>query len=113
MRFAHFFVKMALRAIRLQSKERWKVGCIVVNKAGRVISTGYNRRRSDDTILHAEVMALSKLTVADRYGAIVYCTWSPCKCCEQYMRDYGVSRVYYMGEYSLNLPVPQDLCTKF
>jgi len=112
-KLAYFFVKMALRAISWQSNEKHKLGCIVTNKVGRVLSTGYNKRYKNGHLIHAEVMALSKLTVEERYGAIVYCSWSPCKYCEQYMRDYGVSHVIYEQEYKGNRPAPHDLCEKF
>ena len=102
-------MKLLLWFLKLFSNGRWKVSCVVV-KAGRIISTGYNKRLGNGKVIHAEMMALSKLTADEIKGSIVYCTWSPCIDCERTMRKMGVSEVRYIEEYSLHKPA--DFCKK-
>lgn len=103
-------VKLLLKFLKLFSNGRWKVSCVVV-KAGRVLSTGYNKRIGNGKVVHAEMMALGKLSPSEIKGSVVYCTWSPCIDCERVMRKMGVSEVRYNEEYSLNKPA-QDLCRR-
>jgi deoxycytidylate deaminase len=103
-------IKILLKLLKLFSNGKWKVSCVVV-KAGGIISTGYNKRLGNGKVIHAEMMALSKLSADEVRGSIVYCTWSPCIDCERVMRNMSVSQVRYIEEYSLNKPA-KDLCKK-
>lgn len=58
----------------LKCSEYPKVG-VVVAKEGRVLSTGY---RGEKPKMHAERVALEKLSEADRIGATVFTTLEPC-----------------------------------
>lgn len=82
----------------LKSKEYPKVG-VVVAKDGKVLSTGF---RGETTNVHAERVALRKLSKDEIIGATVFTTLEPCielhdeqeiKSCTQLMIDSGVNEV--------------------
>lgn len=94
-------IKVLLKLISYKSNCRYKLGCIVFSRGG--ISIGWNTCH-DEMCIHAEVTALSVIPKELRENSTVYCSWSPCKDCEQYMRDNKIKQVYYFHTYSLNTP---------
>jgi diaminohydroxyphosphoribosylaminopyrimidine deaminase/5-amino-6-(5-phosphoribosylamino)uracil reductase len=71
------------------------VGCVIVDRAGKVIAEGAHRGPGTD---HAEVAALNKLK-GKAPGATLYCNLEPCNHhgrtppCAPVVRDAGVARV--------------------
>ena len=78
------------------------VGCIIVDKNGNVISTGYNEVNKDcDATRHAEIVSFKKLqdSVKD-YKEILktstlYVTCEPCIMCASAIKMMGVPFVVY------------------
>lgn len=95
-------IKVVLKLVSMRSNGTFKLGCLVT-KGYIPRSVGYNYTRNG-VCTHAEVSALQKLTPHTRQGSIVYCSWSPCADCEQYMRDNKIKHVYYSWVYPGNIP---------
>lgn len=83
------------------------VGCVIVNSAGSIISTGFTGEIIEEgTMRHAEDVALAKGTAAgtdfSQKGLILYATLEPCSirasgktpCCH-YIIDSGIKSVVY------------------
>ncbi len=92
------------RALALAAQARWlappnpAVGCVIVNRSGRVLGEGHTQRTGQ---AHAEVMALRDAASRghDVRGATVYVTLEPCAhhgrtgpCCDALV-EAGVGRV--------------------
>lgn len=74
------------------------IGCIIV-KDGKVIATGYNRRRTDcSTLAHAELIAIKKASkkLGDwrLEGCSMYVTLEPCQMCAGALVQSRIDRVY-------------------
>jgi len=73
------------------------VGCVIVDDAGRIVSTGFHRRCGGP---HAEVDALSAAGARAR-GATAIVTLEPCAHrgrtgpCAEALADAGIARVFY------------------
>jgi diaminohydroxyphosphoribosylaminopyrimidine deaminase/5-amino-6-(5-phosphoribosylamino)uracil reductase len=71
------------------------VGCVIVDRAGKVIAEGAHKGPGSD---HAEIVALNKLG-GKAPGATLYCSLEPCNHhgrtppCAPVVRDAGVARV--------------------
>lgn len=91
-----------------------KVGSVVLNKDGRILSVGYNglapkknvtgnfwldRDHRRNFMIHAEMNALSCISRYDNPYAI-YINLSPCTYCANLIASYGIKEVYYTDEYS-------------
>lgn len=103
----HLAKKAAIRGEHRQHK----VGAVIVNRAGNVISMGFNSYKSHPLMgplktLHAEVSAVTKVkNKQDLQGAEIFvyrgykdgknAMSKPCPICEGILRRYGVKRVYY------------------
>lgn len=115
-----FFMGLA-HAVAVRSHDiHTKVGCIIVNDEHHIIGTGYNGfpagmcdaalplNRPDaknpdadhkhNWMIHAELNALANCTVNPK-GSTVYLTIEPCHSCSMYMKQQGVGKVLYYGEY--------------
>lgn len=100
------------KAIALGSKcKKKKVGAVIVDQLGRIVSTGYNgspinstcecEDREDVTFvttLHAELNAIL-FTSKDIQGCSLYCTLSPCLHCAACIVQKGITKVYYLEVY--------------
>lgn len=80
---------------------RFKLGSFTT-RGWRITSTGCNTLHDDNTCTHAEVAAMNKIEPALRPLTVLYCSWSPCKACETYLRENGVSEMYYIMKYPGN-----------
>ena len=90
------------------SKDRTKVGCVIVGKNKEILSTGFNgfpkgvkefeiRKLPDFKLFftcHAEQNALD-LAKAPLDGAILFTTHFPCANCARSIIQNGISEVYY------------------
>ena len=90
-----------------------KVGCCILNKDGRILSTGYNgllpkvnmskrfwlnRDLRRKYIIHAEINALSRIKIEDE-PYILASTLLPCSTCALNIASYGIKKVIYKEEY--------------
>jgi len=93
-----------------------KVGAVVLNKDGRVLSTGYNgltqgknvlknfwlnRDKRRQYMIHAEVNALSCVTRYDN-PYLIYVTLLPCSYCANLIASYNIKEVYYTDHYDFD-----------
>ena len=75
-----------------------QVGCVILDAAGRMLADGWHRGAGT---AHAEVDALSKLTVEQTRGATAVVTLEPCNHtgltgpCSQALIDAGITQVFY------------------
>ena len=90
-------MKLAIEE-HLKCKEFPRVG-VVIAKGGELLSTGH---RGENKGVHAERIAIEKLTIDQIQGSIVFTTLEPCvvlhssqeiKCCAQLLIDSGVNEV--------------------
>ena len=74
------------------------VGCVVLNREGKVISTGYHKKYGAN---HAERDALSKLKAGDAEGGTLYVNLEPCSHygktppCTDIIIEHKLSKVIY------------------
>ena len=86
-----------------------KVGCCILNKEGRILSTGYNgllpkfkpnisfwknRDLRRKYIIHAEINALSRISINDN-PYLLAITLSPCSACATNIISYGIKKIVY------------------
>ena len=87
-----------------KSSCRYKVSCILVDKSGKVVATGYNHhgngRSMGKPTIHAEMDALSKVRkpssnltafIYRKNGKII----TPCKACQKLLDAYGIEVVWH------------------
>jgi dCMP deaminase len=111
---------MALAASSRSEDPHTKVGACILNKEGRVISTGYNglkkgfavkewmkkeenRPKKREIMIHAETNALSLIRKGEAESICL--TISPCFACAKDIVAHEIQRVFYIREY--------DQCNKF
>lgn len=107
------YLNMAEDLAQLSYAERAKVGCLIVNEGGQIVSQGYNGTPSgfdncceegDVTkpeVLHAESNAIAKCAKwgGSTDGATLYVTMSPCFECAKLIIQAGIRRVVYKNLY--------------
>ncbi len=114
-RFDAVYIKMADALAALSYAKRAKVGCLIVNPTGQIVSQGYNGtpagfcnacETADGTatrpeVLHAESNAISKCAKwgGSTDGATLYVTLSPCYECAKLIIQAGIRRVVYKEQY--------------
>ena len=120
-RLDNVYLDMAEALSKLSYAERAKVGCLIVNEGGQIVSQGYNGTPSgfdnccEDVmtdgdnahmitkheVLHAESNAISKCAKwgGSTDGATLYVTMSPCFECAKLIIQAGIKRVVYKELY--------------
>lgn len=107
------YMDMAIALSQLSYAERAKVGCIIVNKGGQIVSQGYNGTptgfdnccehdgQTKHEVLHAESNAIAKCAKwgGSTDGATLYVTMSPCYECAKVIIQAGIARVVYNEVY--------------
>jgi len=74
------------------------VGCIVLDKNGKIIATGYHKKYG---ALHAERDALTKLKIGEATGGTLYVNLEPCSHygktppCTDIIIEHGIKKVVY------------------
>lgn len=110
-----YFMEIAkVVSIRSPDNKR-KVGCVIVDKNNRIVSTGYNgmvsgmndteiflpenRDKIYNLIIHAEMNAIlySKTNLE---GCKMYTTLSPCVNCLKYIKTSGINDIYYLERHN-------------
>lgn len=121
-----YFMEIALMVASRSTCDRAYVGCVLVNKDNRIVSTGYNGSISGNphcdeighkmrdghciATIHAEMNALlycAKEGIAVN-GCECYVTHFPCLNCTKALIQAGISKIYYnqayrVDEYALEL----------
>ena len=74
------------------------IGCVIVQD-GKVIASGYNRRRADGSVLaHAEIIAIKKACKKLKdwrlEGCSMYVTLEPCQMCAGALVQSRIDKVY-------------------
>ena len=97
-------IKYMKKCISLAKKGEGKVspnplvGCVVLNKKGELISTGYHKKYGEN---HAERDALSKIKKGDAEGGTLYVNLEPCSHygktppCTDIILEHKIKRVVY------------------
>lgn len=108
------FCNLAKNFASLSHAKRSKVGAVLVDKCGRIISTGYNGTPSGfnegntcedendvtkPTVIHAELNAILNATVHDISGSTLYLTLSPCAHCAALIIHKHIKKVVYVDTY--------------
>ena len=113
------YMNMASCLRELSFATRSKVGCIIVNPDGQIITQGYNGMPkgfpnecehldengnlvTNDEVLHAESNAIAKCAKSSEgqcKGATAYVTLSPCLQCSKLIVQSGIKRVVFREEY--------------
>jgi len=119
-----YFMGIA-NAVALRSTcTRHRIGAVIVDSAGRILSTGYNgaprglahcldlgcmrdlRNIKSGTdhqycrSVHAEQNSLAQAGDRDKlFGATLYCNYSPCVICAKMIINSGITKIVYTKEY--------------
>ena len=115
-----YFMDLAVTVASRSTCDRAFVGCILVNKDNRIVSTGYNgsvagnphcddvghTMRNDHCIatIHAEINAVlycAKEGISLK-GTICYVTHFPCLNCTKALIQAGISKIYYKEGYRID-----------
>lgn len=115
-----YFMDLAINVATRGTCDRAYVGCVLVNKENRIVSTGYNGSISGmphcDEIghtmrdghciatIHAEMNALlycAKEGIPTK-GCICYVTHFPCLNCTKSLIQAGISKIYYHEGYRID-----------
>lgn len=115
-----YFMDLAVTVASRSTCDRAFVGCILVNKDNRIVSTGYNgsvagnphcddvghTMRNDHCIatIHAEMNAIlycAKEGISLK-GTICYVTHFPCLNCTKALIQAGISKIYYKEGYRID-----------
>lgn len=101
------FLGLAHTVAKWSKDPSTQVGCVIVDEARRIISTGYNgfprgvldleelynnRDEKYPRVVHAEANAIL-FAKQPLQGATLYCTFTPCPTCTGYIIQSGVKRV--------------------
>lgn len=115
-----YFMNLAMTVSQRGTCDRAYVGCVIVNKENRIVSTGYNgsikgnphcdeighTMRDGHCIatIHAEMNALlycAKEGISVN-GCIAYVTHFPCLNCTKSLIQAGISKIYYNKAYRVD-----------
>ncbi|WP_151409939.1 deoxycytidylate deaminase [Anaerococcus sp. Marseille-P9784] len=115
-----YFMNLAMTVSQRGTCDRAYVGCVIVNKENRIVSTGYNgsikgnphcdeighTMRGGHCIatIHAEMNALlycAKEGISVN-GCIAYVTHFPCLNCTKSLIQAGISKIYYNNAYRVD-----------
>ena len=114
--FEDLAMNLAISASERSEDIYRKVGCSVFNEENRLLSIGYNglspkykaskafwknRDERRKYIIHAETNALSCITRYDK-PELIATTLLPCRNCAINIASYGIKKVLYLNEYSLD-----------
>jgi dCMP deaminase len=114
--FAELAINVAKECAKRSEDLHKKVGCCIMNKEGRILSTGYNgllpkvnmdynfwldRDLRRKYVIHAEINALSRIK-REEQPHILATTLLPCSACASNIASYGIKKVIYNEEYLLD-----------
>lgn len=115
-----YFMEITKTVATRSTCDRAFVGCVLVNRDNRIVSTGYNGSISGDShchdvghkmrdghcirTIHAEINALlycAKEGISVK-GSICYITHFPCLNCTKALIQAGISKIYYLEGYRID-----------
>ncbi len=115
-----YFMDLALTVATRSTCDRAFVGCVLVNKDNRIVSTGYNGAISGNphcdeightlrdghciATIHAEMNALlycAKEGIAVK-DCVCYVTHFPCLNCTKSLIQAGIKKIYYHEAYRVD-----------
>lgn len=115
-----YFMEITKTVATRSTCDRAFVGCVLVNKDNRIVSTGYNGSISGDPhchdaghemrdghcirTIHAEMNALlycAKEGISVK-NSICYVTHFPCLNCTKALIQAGISKIYYCEGYRID-----------
>jgi len=114
--FEEMAINIAIECSKRSEDMHKKVGCCILNKEGKILSTGYNgllpkvnkdeifwkdRDHRRKFMIHAEVNALARIN-RDEKPYIAACTLLPCSSCALNIASYGIKKIIYIEDYSLD-----------
>lgn len=114
--FEEMAINIAIECSKRSEDMHKKVGCCILNKEGKILSTGYNgllpkvdkneifwkdRDYRRKFIIHAEINALARIN-RDEEPYIAACTLLPCSSCALNIASYGIKKIIYIEDYSLD-----------
>lgn len=82
--------------------DKRKVGCVIVNKAGKIVAAGRNASFEDDGLtpdIHAEEMACDEFVDNDTGPYTAYVTQPPCPNCATILMDTGITKIEVVEEF--------------
>jgi dCMP deaminase len=111
-----FCIRVVGNLTMMSRATRARVGCVIWHRSSRrIISVGYNGTacghdntmevdgRTLDTVIHAEVNALQKLTWWERWlllpDSVLFVSHTPCVKCSQHILTTRIPQVYYLENY--------------
>lgn len=115
-----YFMQLAIMVSKRSTCDRAFVGCVLVNKDHRIVSTGYNGSVAGNphcdeightlrdghciATIHAEMNALLYCAKAgiSAEGCICYVTHFPCLNCTKSLIQAGISKIYYLEAYRVD-----------
>lgn len=105
------FMKAALEEARAGADEGGiPIGAALVDREGRLVATGRNRRMQDtDCVMHGEINCLNNAgkVVPEFHGMTMYSTLLPCNMCAGAIVHFGIKKVI-AAEFG-NCPEPNGL----
>jgi dCMP deaminase len=114
--FEEMAINIAIECSKRAEDIYKKVGCCILDKEGKLLSTGYNgllpkvdkdqafwlnRDYRRKFIIHAEVNALSRIN-RNENPHILACTLLPCSSCALNIASYGIKKIVYLEDYELD-----------
>lgn len=107
----NYFIEIAKLSSLLSTCSRLKVGCVLVDKDNKIISTGYNGvlsklphcnvtnkdMKTPCDCIHAEMNAI--LRIGDKKPIVCYVTSSPCLNCAKALSVIGIKKIIYINKY--------------
>ncbi|MDO4672606.1 MAG: deaminase [Porphyromonadaceae bacterium] len=115
-----YFMKLAYNVSQRGTCDRAYVGCILVNKENRIVSTGYNGSITGnphcDEIGHTMREGHCIATIHAEMNALLYCakegikvdgckcyvTHFPCLNCTKSLIQAGIKKIYYANSYRID-----------
>lgn len=115
-----YFMRIAVMISKRSTCDRAYVGCLLVNKDMRIVSSGYNgsikgnphcseighKMRDGHCIatIHAEMNALLYCAKEGIKvdGCVCYVTHFPCLNCTKSLIQAGIKKIYYLNDYRLD-----------
>lgn len=113
-----YFMMSAILASKRSKDPCTKVGCTIVNKENRIVSSGYNGFPNgiDDSklpwtkdskifsetkyayVVHAEVNSILNSLTTDLNGCTLYTTLFPCCECTKLIIQKGINKIVYINK---------------
>ncbi len=98
----NYYINEAIKeAQKADQLEEIPVGAIVVDKEGKIIGRGYNKKeKTYNVISHAEIEAITKANKKIKNWRLIDCTMyvtlEPCEMCKKVIEEAKIIKIYYL-----------------